>query len=462
MRTLALKLVLAFLLVSVTVSILGSLAVRWRTNQEFKQLVLEQTQSRFIADMATYYQFRGSWAGVMEYLGRRPLIQPLPPVEPPPVINPADTSKKPQNFVFALADQAGKVVIPAGPYRPGYQLTDGEMNSAETVIVNDQVVGYVIATGEPPPLDPREVRYLKRTDQALFLAGLGALGIALILGIWLARTLTRPLHELTAATRRMAQGQLEQKVPVTSQDELGKLADSFNQMSARLAYANQLRRQMTADIAHDLRSPLTVIGGYMEAMRDGVLKPSPERFDTVHQEVIHLQRLVEDLRTLSLADAGELTLNRQPTSPQALLERLAASYQHRAGQKDILLQVEPAPTLPEIHVDPERMAQVLGNLLSNALRYTPTGGKITLSAGRQNDHVNIRVSDTGQGISPEALPHIFDRFYRADPSRQQAEGETGLGLAIARSLVEAHGGAIVADSAPSKGTTFTITLPISK
>ncbi|HTP11194.1 MAG TPA: ATP-binding protein, partial [Anaerolineae bacterium] len=259
-------------------------------------------------------------------------------------------------------------------------------------------------------------------------------------------------------THALAHGDLQQQVPVRSHDELGELAQAFNQMSADLARATQLRRQMTADIAHDLRTPLTVIGGYIEALRDQVLPPTPERFDMIYGEVQHLQQLVEDLRTLSLADAGELRLNRQPIEPRALLAEVAALFQHRAEQQQIALIVDAADTLPAINIDEGRFVQVLSNLVANALRYTPDGGHITLGAVDRSGGVQLIMQDDGAGISPEALPHIFDRFYRADQSRQQESGESGLGLAIARSIIEAHGGAIHVESEVGRGTTFTISL----
>ncbi|MBC8448979.1 MAG: HAMP domain-containing protein [Chloroflexi bacterium] len=335
------------------------------------------------------------------------------------------------------------------------------MEQGTEVEVDGQVVGTVLITGEAPPLGPREEAYLVRTHQVLLGAAGGAVIIGLALGIFLARTLTRPVRELTAATRAMASGELKQRVPVRSQDELGELAASFNQMSADLARANEHRRQMTADIAHDLRTPLTVITGYIEALRDGVLKPSSGRFEVIYDEAQHLNRLVEDLRTLSLADAGELTLQRLKMSPRPLLERTAAAYGHLAEQQTIALEVETDPKLPEVHVDPERMAQVLGNLVSNGLRHTPAGGQITLAARHRGREVELVVRDNGEGIAPEVLPRIFDRFYRGDRSRQQRDGESGLGLAIARSIVEAHGGTIAAASERGGGTTFTIVLPVT-
>jgi len=218
---------------------------------------------------------------------------------------------------------------------------------------------------------------------------------------------------------------------------------------------------MTADIAHDLRTPLTVISGYTESLRDGVLKPTPARFETMYNKVQQLKRLVEDLRTLSLADAGELALNREPVSPWTLLEQSAAAYQHLAERQNISLQVRTGPQLPEINADPERMAQVFGNLVGNALRYTPDGGRIVLSAQRRARAVHLNVQDNGKGIAPDDLPHVFDRFYRGDTSRQQQNGESGLGLAIAKAIVEMHGGEISVESELGSGTTFTIVLPLN-
>jgi signal transduction histidine kinase len=180
----------------------------------------------------------------------------------------------------------------------------------------------------------------------------------------------------------------------------------------------------------------------------------------MYVEAQHLQRLVEDLRTLSMADAGELPLNRQPTAPEDLLRRLKATYLHAAGQAGIALEVQADPNLPDLDIDPDRMAQVLGNLVSNALRYTPEGGRIVLAAHARNGAVTLLVRDTGHGISPEALPRVFDRFYRGDTARQQQAGESGLGLAIARSIVEAHGGTIAAESELGRGTVFVIELPV--
>jgi signal transduction histidine kinase len=260
----------------------------------------------------------------------------------------------------------------------------------------------------------------------------------------------------------LARGDLKQEVPVRSADELGDLTQAFNRLSADLARSNEQRRQMTADIAHDLRTPLTVINAYIDGLRDGVFKPTPERFEAMHTEAQHLQHLVEDLRTLSLADAGELPMQRVPVALPALLERLVAACALQAEASGIALRASSEPGLPEILADPERMMQVLGNLVTNALRHTPSGGRITLSAGMRGSVVALAVQDTGAGIAPEVLPNIFDRFYRGDSARSAQDGESGLGLAIAKSITEAHGGTLEVRSQPGRGMTFTVLLPVGR
>jgi signal transduction histidine kinase len=232
-------------------------------------------------------------------------------------------------------------------------------------------------------------------------------------------------------------------------------------MSQAVARANAARRQMTADVAHELRTPLTVIAGYIESMRDGVLAPTPERLSVIYAEIEHLQHLVGDLRTLSQADAGELKLHKQLVSPDELLQQARAAFEHQAAQKGVRLELNLNGEIPPITLDETRMAQVLSNLLSNALRLTPAGGRVVLGATATGDGVTLTVQDTGPGIAPADLPFIFDRFYRADPSRAEERGESGLGLAIVKSLVDAHQGTIEAQSDLGRGTSFFIHLPVN-
>jgi signal transduction histidine kinase len=462
-RSITAKLVLAFLAVSVTVVALASGITYWLTVREFKQLVFNQSRDQFVANVGLYYQMNGSWDGILAYVNLRNAFPQQSggrgpgPNQPP--LGSTGGQNQPASITFLLADASGKVLVPAGQYQTGETVPQAKLAQGTAVDVNGKQVGTVLVLGSAPPLGPLESQYLSRTNLALLYAALGAALVALVLGTILARTLTHPLRDLTAAIHAMAKGDLKQHVSVKSRDELGELAAAFNQMSSDLDRLNLSRRQMTADIAHDLRSPLTVIGGYVESMRDGVLKPTPERLDTIHAEVQHLQRLVEDLRTLSQADAGELTLNREAVPPLALLERIAKSYDQLATRNKVSLEVQAHAGLPEIRLDPDRMAQVFGNLITNSLRYTSAGGKILLSAEQEGDTLAFSVQDNGQGIPADSLAYIFDRFYRADPARAQGS-ESGLGLAIARSIVEAHGGSISAESEMGKGTKVKFVLPI--
>jgi signal transduction histidine kinase len=438
------RLMLAFALVSVVGIGLAALLAHQVTVRQFEAFFRDKNRAEYMASAADYHARQGSWAGVDAYFRqsapRGPGQRPAPPA-------------------FGLADAQGVVVSPAEPYRVGQRLPPDTIARAQPVVEDRLTVGLVVDAVRAPQLTDREAAYLATTNRALSLAALGAVTLALLLGAVLARGLTRPVRDLTHAVEAVAHGELRQEVPVRSSDELGDLTRAFNQMSADLARANDLRRQMTADIAHDLRTPLTVITGYIEGLRDGVLRPTPERFEVMHTEAQHLKRLVEDLRTLSLADAGELPLHRRPVAPAAMLDRAVAAYRHRAEQSSITLSAHDEAGTVTVDVDEERMAQVLGNLVGNALRHTPGGGHVTLSATTRADWVELAVSDDGEGISPDDLPRVFDRFYRADAARQGTDGETGLGLAIARSIVVAHGGTIAVASEEGRGTEVVVTLP---
>ena len=463
MRSLTLKLVLAFLVVGLTGAAMAAIFARWATTRAFGRLVVDQAQADFISNVSTYYKAKGSWSGVADSLPTRRRPAGPPPTQTsnadrPNPRPPADPNLPPYSFV--LLDQNRTVVVPGSIYEMGEQVPPGQPGQETPIEIDGQVVGTLLTNAMPLALDPREASYLARTDQGLVYSALIAITVALILGILLARTLAHPIAELTAATRAMAKGELGQQVTIRSRDELGELASAFNQMSADLAHANRLRQQMTADIAHELRSPLTVITGYLEGLRNGVLRPTSGRFEIMFNEARQLQRLVEDLRTLSLADAGELPLSCQPTDPPALLTRIADTLAQRARQAGITLEIETAGPVPDLLIDPERIVQVMENLVNNAVRHTPSGGKIILSAYQADGQVLLSVQDSGEGIPPDILPHIFDRFYRGDPSRSQEGGESGLGLAIAKSIVEAHHGTITASSrGTGQGSTFVIHLP---
>ena len=473
--SLARKLTLAFLLVAVTAALLVAVFIRLTNANQFNRLIIDQQRRTFETTLVSYYTTNGSWDGVLPYVLANRGGGPGPAATAQPNGNDGGYGGNggyggyghdygghgPGNergLMFGLVNAQGNVVIPLPDDPLGEHVSAARLAQGTLLTVNGQLVGTILAPATAPGLTPEETAYLQRTDLALLLAGGTALLVAVVMGVLLARTLTRPLQALTSATQRVASGQLGQEVSVRSGDEIGELATAFNQMSRELARAVQSRRQMTADIAHELRTPLTVIAGYIESMSDGVLAPTPERLAVIYSEIEHLQHLVGDLRTLSQADAGELTLHKAPMAPAELIQRAQAAFEHRAEQQGIALQVAAPGATPPVAVDEIRMTQVLSNLLSNALRYTPPGGQIVLGAAARGDGVDLSVRDTGAGIPPADLPFVFNRFYRADKSRSD-EGESGLGLAIVKALVEAHGGTIEALSELGRGTTMRIHLP---
>ncbi len=416
---------------------------------QYDQLRMEQTEAS-VADLAMrYYQNNGTWIGLDAWL----MESLIPPRLPAGVFPPIQ---------FVMADADGIVIIGSGPFQIGRQLTSDEIAQGTPITVDGQQAGILLPPLNIPELDPREQRYISGMNRALLIGGVGAAAAALLIASVLSRHFLSPLTELTRAIKAMKQGNLEQQVEVRTQDELGELAQTFNQMSAEIHRVNQLRRQMTADIAHDLRTPLTVISGYVEALKDGTLPPTQERFEVINQEVTLLRRLIEDLRILSLADAGELNLLYQDVWPHDLLKQVVHSFQPLAVAQDIRLEVIADQMLPVIQADPERMVQVLENLVSNAVRHTPHGGQVTLTVQHQQSGLQITVRDTGAGIPADKLPNIFERLYRVEPSRSDSleESGSGLGLAIVKSIVEAHGGAITAESTEGSGTSIQLTLPI--
>jgi signal transduction histidine kinase len=252
-------------------------------------------------------------------------------------------------------------------------------------------------------------------------------------------------------------------VTVSTRDEIGELGHAFNSMADGLARLEQLRRNMTTDVAHELRTPLSNIRGYLEALQDGVTQPSPAVIDSLHDEAMLLTRLVNDLQELALAEAGQLKLVLHPTVPEQVVSQVVDVMQPTAASKGLTLRTDLQTDLPPVMADSGRMAQVLQNLVNNAMTHTPAGGQITVTARADAPagQVQLSVRDTGIGIAPEHLPHVFDRFYRVDQSRTRATGGAGLGLAIVKQLVEAHGGRVWAESTPDQGSTFSFTLPVA-
>ncbi len=381
MRSIALKLTLSFLLVALTGAILIGFFVDLRTKSAFDRFVTDRATERLVKNMTRHYQEDQSWDDVEDVFYDGPFFGSRH----------REREREREHwggpFTWVVLVDANKtVILSEDEDRIGDKLTDYQLKTGIPLRVKDRLVGWLLPEGIKEETEPAQITGSGRTTvqsnqweagspesdfiddvkHAIAFSIFGGTGVALLLGILLTRNLIRPIKELTQATEAVAKGEFGHQVSVRSKDELGKLALSFNKMSTDLAHAQHLRQQMTADIAHDLRTPLSLILAYTEALSDGKLPGSQDIFEVMHHEAQHLNHLIDDLRTLSLADAGELPLNRIKVLPQELLERTASAYSAQAEQQGISLEVDINPDLPEIEVDPERIAQVLGNLVSNA------------------------------------------------------------------------------------------------
>lgn len=308
-----------------------------------------------------------------------------------------------------------------------------------------------------------EERFLEAVNESLWISAAIVIVIACLTGIIFARRLTSPVHHLSRAAKEISAGKLEHRINVETKDEIGELADTFNSMAATLDKNQQLNRQLFAGVAHELKTPLTIIQGNLEAILDGVQEATPEKIAALHTETMLLSRLVNDLRELTLAEAGQLKLAVEPMKLKPLATKVVEMLQPMLQEKNISLSVKIPASVPPVSADSDRLTQVFYNLITNALRHTAEKGKIEIAAKPvDKDMVEVTVRDDGEGIPAADLPHVFDHFYRVDQARARATGGTGMGLAITKLLVEAHGGRVAVDSKPGEGSTFTFTLPVAK
>ena len=426
----------------------------------------------WLSRLADYYEQEGSWEGVDAMIAGYPCGEGW---------GPWDEDWLEGNYILATSD--GTIVAASDRERVGASLHFPERAIAVPIVVNDQRAG-LLHLRPFGPLGQYLHEALRPVLQRFLLVGLAIAGFALAVGLGLSRVMSRPLVNLTTATRAVAAGDLSIRVPTYYPGEVGELAGAFNQMAQELARADDLRRNLTTDVAHELRTPLSVIRGKLEGVLDGVYPAAPEHLQPILEETKLLTHLVEDLRLLALAEAGQLGLEKRPMDIGDLLQDAHVNFSPQASDRGVTLALDLPPELPEVIADWRRIAQVLGNLLTNALRHTPQGGQVILSAALKEPSskavaggdgnlpyeddgdvdggmVEVVVSDTGTGISPEDLPFIFERFWRDDKSRSRASGGSGLGLAIARQLVEMHGGTIGVESTPGQGSTFRFTLPVA-
>jgi signal transduction histidine kinase len=441
------------------------------TRNEISQMgeSVEMNQNnRVQMELSRYYQFVNTWGGVQTVVvqwgnlyGRRMILTDNNNI----IV--ADSAAELLGSTYdnnAIGEDMEQLPVSAtGQFFQVFTQPGQTGLSPLSVLPEDTIGTLYIVRGEIPGINQAALQITYQSIGKYYLwGGLLAIGIAILLTFFLSRYILSPVKALISATRQFGKGNFSRRVDYKSKGELGELASSFNSMADDLERTQRLRQNMVADVAHELRTPLSNLKGYLEAINDGVVKPNKAVIHSLNEEASSLSRLVADLQELSLADAGELKITAQPEDINKLIKETVAILQPKATAKDLTLTVDLPVSLPTLNIDAHRIKQVLRNLLDNAIAHTGKGGKITVTAREQNNMVSISVSDTGEGIPPKDLPLIFERFYRVDKSRARTTGGSGLGLTIAKRLVEAHGGAIKVKSQVGKGSRFTFTLPASK
>lgn len=450
----------AFALVTLVGVIVTALLTRQGATSHFVHFMVEQRMVRpeaMVQTLADYYARQQEWA---ETAAQLPLL--VDAASDGMMNGMMGNMMGMHENRFQVVDEENRVVADTIE-RADETLMSGQDVQSWPIVVNNRTVGALLVEGAMMTASPlRNERLLQGVTRAVWLAGLAAGLLGIMMAWLLVRQITRPLATLTAASARIAEGDLAARVAVESSDELGTLAATFNRMAANLQIQETLRRNLMADVAHELRTPLTGILGTVEALQDGVFPLTLDQVGSIHEQVLLLNRLVDDLRTLAHAEAGQLHLDRAPLNLVELCERQIQAFQAQATAQQINLLLTVQHNLPQVNTDCQRMGQVLTNLLSNALRHTPPHGAVEVALSAVDQGVQVAVTDNGLGIASDELPHLFDRFYRSDRSRNRLTGGSGLGLAIARQLVEAHGGYIWAESPPAggaRGSRFTLVLP---
>ncbi|MDD5499021.1 MAG: ATP-binding protein [Dehalococcoidales bacterium] len=459
MRSLSTKLAGSLLLIVLICVGLMILLTSFLNTREFEQFVLRGNQmyTQSIAEnLGDYYEERSNWEGVQQLIENISLSN-------------ASRVLVSNSSNIIVADSENKLL--------GESITGTGLGSGTAITASGLQVGslYLVSASSPgtgqghgmgspmqqamPVISVIDEDFLNRINKSIWQMGLIAALVAFGVGVLLTRQITRPIKALNSGAIRLADGQLDYRVKVKTNDEIGQLATSFNSLADSLEKGEKARRQMTADIAHELKTPLTVIEGTVDGILDGVFEASPEHLNSIKDQTAMLTRLIKDLRDLSLAESGQLKLNLEPLDFAALLRSVVSQYQIKAVEKKINLVIDEQGSMPEIEADRLRIEQVIANLLTNAIRHTPESGQILLSVKFEGQDILTSIADTGEGIDAGDLPHIFERFYRAGDSRARCEGGTGLGLSIVKQMIEAHGGRVWAESHTGKGTVFSFSLP---
>lgn len=512
---LAYKLFVAFLLTNFIGIALLVMSMQYFMRQYFfdfvSQIELNKTHD-LIQKLSKEYQQKGSWDELRENqshwqdllrrsnnlrvphrppppMGFQHRPPPRPPHRPPdgmgPPHRPPDHAALPPpeliEEMISIKDIAGPPIkpiphLPPDPMwiAPRLALFDAEKQwvagraadlahfMLQAVEVNEKTVGWVGIQRVETVFAPKDIGFIQQQTRGIYISSLGVLLFSVIFTWLLAQHLVKPIRKLTTATQALAARRFSTRVTIQSQDEVGQLANDFNQMAYTLEQYEQMRQQWLADVAHELRTPLSILRGEVEALQDGIREADAETLESLHTEALHLNRLVDDLRTLSLADSQALNLRRQPVNPLSVLQLSLNQFQPRLAQQKIKVRADlSSQKMACLAGDSDRLLQVFNNLLENTLRYVDKPGWLKIVPTLSENSIQLDLIDSGPGVPDYALPHLFDRLYRAEPSRNRSQGGSGLGLAICKSIIEAHGGEMSVQKGVEGGLWFKMILPIS-
>lgn len=448
------KLIIAFCSIILLMGISQSIYLNWKLQSTFKDYIEQQNSgymNSLVNNLELYYAETGSWNNVQQLFGNLQhsfghgngmMMRGMGMNSDSLHVLLLDENK------VVLADSTGERIGTKG---------DQLVGTEKKVIINGEKKGTLLFL--PYKLQELEQGFLQSAQLSIWISVLFTSAVAVFISYWMAKTISSPLKKLMSAIKKLARGEKEYEVQITSNDEFRQLGNEFNEMAQKLVRNEKNRKTLVADVAHELRTPLTILQGKLESILDGVTSPNEEVIVELTDEVYRLNRLVSDLQQLSLAEAGNLPLNKQQINIKNLTRKICRQFEWLADEKEINLYYDDIPNNCNLYLDPDRMTQVLVNLIGNALRYTPEKGRVEVKGEEMENSFILQVFNTGPAIPKEQLPFIFDRFYKVDSSRTRQGGGSGLGLSIAKGFVEAHNGTIAAQSDSKTGTVITLTLP---
>ncbi len=447
------KLTATYLFISIFTALLIYLLTYFTSEQRISALALEYQTTEMIIEAEDWYAASNSWAGFPAYFNT---MHPNKRKR----LNTVNNNIKSKQKIHSFIDKNRKSIFHYLTYQPGEIVPVAYLAKGTEILHQGEIVGWILPPDATRITLKSQVKvFLENIQEVMMIAVAISVICSLIIGVILAKIVLKPVASITKASIDIAQGELNQKVIRYSDDELGDLAIAFNKMSQDLVTSDQQRKQLTADITHDLATPVQVISGYIEMAQEGIVL-NEERIEIIASELELINRLIKDMSLLAETDSKTLSLTLLPTQIKSVLQRAVKLYKKSCHDKQVQLTFTCESELPTLLLDEERIMQVLGNLMTNALRYTEKNDAISISAYQSLDKVIIKVADTGAGINALDLPYIFDRFYRSGDSRSHGSGKMGLGLAISKGLIEMHQGEISAYS-KNKGACFKIIFPIA-